>query len=140
MPVFADLAAMQARFENRDLLQLSDDDNTGAIDQARTDAAIESADATILSHIAARHQNAAALAGNDVLTDIACDIAFFRLFRSNPPEWVETRWKAAMSALRDIRDGKTKLDGGTEEADPRPGQIIATSAPQKFGRKNLDAY
>lgn len=140
MPVFANLAAMQARFETRDLLQLSDDDNTGAIVQARIDAAIDSADATILSHIAARHSNAAELAGNPVLTDIACDIAFFRLWRSNAPEWVETRWKAAMTALRDLRDGKTKLDGGSEDAPPRPGQILTSSAPQKFGRKNLEGF
>ena len=72
MPVFADLAAMQARFEARDLLELSDQDGSGELDQARIDRALESADATILSHIAARHKDAAALAGNPVLTDAGC--------------------------------------------------------------------
>lgn len=140
MPVFANLAAMQERFEPDDLLQLSDAANTGALNADRIDQALESADATITSHIARRHKDVAALAGNAVLTDAACDIAFFRLWRSNAPDWVKDRWKAAMAGLKDIADGKTKLDGGTEEAAPRPGAIHTSGDTKKFGRSNMGAF
>ena len=140
MPLFADLAAMQARFEARDLLQLTDDDNSGSIDTARIDQELTTADALIKSYVAARHQDAEALAGNAVLTDIACDLAFSRLYRSNQPEWVKERHKAAIKSLQDISSGKIKLDGGTEEAPPRPGQIRVTSDTQRFGRDKLGSY
>lgn len=140
MPLFADLAAMQARFEDRDLLQLSDDANNGAIDAARIDQALEAADALITSYIAARHKDVAALAGNAVLQDIACDIAFARLWRSNMPEWVKERRKDAIRSLADFAAGKIKLDGGEEEAAPRPGAIHVTSDPQRFGRDKLGGY
>lgn len=140
MPVFADLAAMQERFEDRDLLQLSDAENAGVLNAARIDQALESADATITSHVAARHKDVAQLAGNAVLKEIACDLAFHRLWRSNPPEWVETRKKDAMKALRDIAQGVAKLDGGTEEVAPRPGAIFTGTDPKRFGRQKLDSY
>lgn len=140
MPLFADLAAMQARFEERDLIQLSDAENTGAIVQSVIDAKLASADALITSYVAARHKDVAALAGNALLTDIACDYAFSLLWRSDPPEWVSQRRKDAVARLADISSGKIKLDGGTEEAAPRPGQILTTSDPQRFSRDKLSGY
>jgi len=140
VPLFADLAAMQARFEERDLIQLSDEDNTGAIDADVIDAKLASADALIISYVAARHKDAGSLAGNALLTDIACDYAFSLLWRSDPPQWVADRRKDAIARLADISAGRIKLDDGTEEAAPRPGQIITSSDPQRFGRDNLQGY
>lgn len=140
MPLFADLAAMQARFEERDLIQLSDAENTGAIVASVIEDKLTSADALITSYIAARHASVASLAGNPLLTDIACDYAFSLLWRSDPPEWVLMRRKDAVRRLEDISKGVIKLDGGTEEAAPRPGQIRITSDPQRFSRDSLAGY
>ncbi|WP_067734487.1 phage protein Gp36 family protein [Novosphingobium naphthalenivorans] len=140
MPLFADLAAMQARFEERDLIQLSDAGNTGAIVASVIEDKLSSADALIISYVAARHGDAAALAGNALLTDIACDYAFSLLWRSDPPEWVLMRRKDAVRRLEDISKGVIKLDSGTEEAAPRPGQIRITSDPQRLSRTSLEGY
>lgn len=140
MPLFADLAAMQARFEERDLIQLSDQDDTGAIDAAAIEAKLASADALITSYVAARHKDVAGLAGNRLLTDIACDYAFALLWRSDPPEWVKDRRDAAIKQLGDIAKGTIKLDGGTEEAAARPGQILFQSDEQRFSRDKLSGY
>ncbi len=140
MPLFADLAAMQARFEERDLIQLSDDDNSGGIDAARIDQCLVGADNLIKGYIAARHKNVESFAGNQLLADIACDYAFSQLWRSDPPDWVVTRRKDALKQLSDIAAGKIKLDDGQETADPRPGAIHVTSDPQRFGRDNLKGY
>lgn len=140
MPVFADLAAMQARFEARDLLELSDDSNAGTINTASVNAKLASADAIITGYVARRHRSVAGLAGNAILRDIACDYAFYLLWRSDPPEWVKDRKKHAMKQLEQIASGKLKLDQGEETAAPRPGQILTTSDPQRFGRDNLGGY
>lgn len=140
MALFADLDAMKARFEEPDLVQLSDADATGAIDEAVIEAKLASADALITSYVAARHKDVASLAGSALLTDIACDYAFSLLWRSDPPEWVATRRKDALARLADISKGVIKLDGGTEEAAPRPGQIITSSDPQRFSRSKLEGF
>ena len=140
MPVFANLADMQARFEERDLLQLSDDANTGAINTASIDAKLESADALIVGYVARRHRDTAQFAGSVILRDIACDYAFYLLWRSDAPDWVMDRKKAAMRQLEQIAAGTLKLDQGEEEAAPRPGQILTSSDPQRFGRDNLRGY
>lgn len=140
MPVFADLAAMQARFEERDLLQLTDDDGSGAIDTARIEGKLISADALITGYVARRHRNTAQFAGNTILRDIACDYAFYLLWRSNAPDWVLDRKKAALRQLEQIATGTLMLDQGEEQAAPRPGQILVTSDPQRFGRDKLGSF
>lgn len=140
MPLFADLAAMQARFEERDLIQLSDPDNTGAIVASVIEEKLSSADALITSYVAARHRDTASLAGHPLLTDIACDYAFSLLWRSDPPQWVADRRKDALARLKDISSGVIKLDQGVEEAAPRPGQILVSSDPQRFSREKLKGY
>jgi phage gp36-like protein len=140
VPLFADLAAMQARFEEADLVQLSDAEGTGEIVASVIDKKLESADALITSYVAARHKDVASLAGNPLLRDIACDYAYFLLYRSTVPDWVDSRRKAALAQLADISKGVIKLDGGTEEAAPRPGQILVSSDPQRFSRDKLAGY
>lgn len=140
MPIFADLAAMQARFEARDLLQLSDHENTGAIVTARIEDKLTSADALITGYIARRHRDTASLAGNPILRDIACDYAFYLLWRSDAPDWVIERKKSAIKQLEQIADGKLMLDQGEEIAAPRPGQILTSTADKQFGRDKLGGF
>ena len=140
MPIFADLAAKQARFETRDLLQLTDDENTGSIVPERIDAVLDSADALITGYVARRHRATVQFAGNAILRDIACDYAFYLLWRSNAPEWVLDRKKAAMKQLEQIAAGMLMLDQGEEIAEARPGQILTNTAPKQFGRDNLGGF
>lgn len=140
MPIFADLAAMQARFEARDLLQLSDHENTGELVPARIEDKLTSADALIIGYVARRHRDTASLAGNTILRDIACDYAFYLLWRSDAPDWVIERKKSAIKQLEQIADGKLMLDQGEEIAAPRPGQILTSTADKRFGRDNLGGF
>lgn len=140
MPIFADLAAMQARFEARDLLQLTDHENTGEIITARIEDKLTSADALITGYVARRHRNTAQFAGNTILRDIACDYAFYLLWRSDAPEWVIERKKNALKQLEQIAAGTLMLDAGEETAAPRPGQIITSTDPKRFGRDKLGGF
>lgn len=139
MPLFADLTAMQARFEEADLIQLTDEAHAGVIDAAKVDRALASADALITSYVANRHNDTAGFAGHPVLTDVACDYAFSLLWKSDPPEWVKDRRKLALATLDKISSGAVKLDAGEETAAARPGQILTSGPERKLGG-NLGGY
>ncbi len=141
MPLFADLAAMQERFEAEDLLELTDQAQAGTIDAARIDKALDKADAIITGYVAARHADVPSLAGHPILTEVACDLAFADLWRSDQPEFVKTRRKEALAMLEGVAKGTIKLDEGTEVAKPRPDGSVMISGPvRRMGRDNLAGY
>lgn len=140
MPLFADLTAMQARFEEADLIQLTDEAGAGVIDVAKIDQKLASADALITSYIAVRHKDTASFAGHPVLTDVACDYAFSLLWKSDPPKWVEDRRKLALSTLDKISNGSVKLDQGVETAAARPDQIITSGPERRLGSDSLRGF
>ena len=140
MPRYASLADMKARFEDSDLVQLTDEAGTGAIDEARIDRALGKAAALITGKVAVRHANADAFAAHPLLADLACDLAFADLWRGDLPDWVKERAKSARAQLGDIAAGTLKLDEGVETEAPRPGAIIVDGPPKKFDRQSLDSF
>ena len=140
MPLFATLADMQARFEERDLIELTDEAGTGDIDVARVDASLTRSDAIITGYVARRHKDVALFAGNQLLKDIACDIALHDLWRSDAPDRVKDRHKDAMKRLSDISSGALVLDGGQEVAEPRPDAILFPGRTNTFGRDSLTSF
>ena len=140
MPLFADITAMQERFKERDLIQLTDDAGSGAVDGAKVDRALASADALIIGYIAARYQDTASFAGQAILTDVACDYAFSLLWQSDAPDWVLAKRKAAVATLKDIAAGTVKLDAGTDTAAPRADQILTSGPDRRFSRDSMGGY
>ena len=68
---------------------------------------------------------------------LACDIAYFRLFQE-PTEEARKRYEDALRTLRDISAGKIKLpvaDG--QDAPSRPDVIRATAQTRLFSRDTL---
>ncbi len=139
--VYATIADMTARFDAAELVQLTDDAGTGEIDDARVQLAIDQAGTAIDAHVSAYYKRIdAALPVPAILTDIACDIARYRLFRQGvPPEHIKTLFDSAMRQLRDIAAGKLKLDLGEETFEARPGMILVESQERHFTRKSMEA-
>jgi phage gp36-like protein len=139
MPIiYATLADMQATFEERDLVQLSDWAGAGTIDQARIERALKKAGNKIDGYVAAKYGDRTALPVPPLLTELACDIAFYELHRSTPPDGVKDKHKAAIETLRDIAAGKVKIDEGVVDAQPaRPG-AIHFAGRKRFSRDELD--
>lgn len=136
--VYATLADMQATFEASDLVQLSDWDGTGEIDAARIERAIKKAGNLIDGYVAAKYGDRSALPVPPLLTELACDIAFFELHRGTAPEGVEKKYKSAKETLRDIAAGKVKIDEGDIAAVPaRPG-AIHIAGTRRFSRADLN--
>lgn len=140
MAVFADLASMLERFEELDLVQLTDRAGTGMVDEARIEGALVSADALIIAAVAARYEAAPSFAGHPLLRDIACDHAFSLLWKSDAPDWVKDRRKAAADTLAQIAKGVLKLDEGREEATARPDAILIEGPARRFTRDSLGSF
>jgi len=139
MPIiYATLADMQATFPERDLVQLSDWDGAGDLDQERIERAIAKAGTKIDGYVSAKYGDRTGLPVPDLLRELACDIAFFELYRSTPPEGVTKKHDAAIATLRDIAKGTVKIDVGVVDAVPaRPG-AIHFKGRKRFSRDELD--
>ncbi|MEO6361430.1 MAG: DUF1320 domain-containing protein, partial [Sphingomicrobium sp.] len=98
MPAYAALSDLLERFEQRELVQITDDAGTGAVDQVRIDRALTAATATIDGYLAAKYQLPLARVPDNII-DLCCDIARFKLWRQTPPENVEKAHSTALKML-----------------------------------------
>ncbi len=139
MPIYATVQDMRDRIVEADLIELSDDERTGAVVEARIVTALDQADAEIDGYVGRQYKRADAAAPvPPLLTDIACDIAHYRLYRfSNPTERVDTLYKQALAKLRDIAKGLISLDQGEERLAERDGQVLVESADRLFTRDSM---
>lgn len=136
MAIFASLSDMYDRYNAVDLEQLTDGD--GGVDEQRVERLLESADNLIKSHVSAHYDTGAFASVPPLLTDIACTIAYYRLFSNAVPDQVKDDYKDAIRTLERIADGKVKLDEGSKPAAPRAGAIHVSGNPRLFTRDRMD--
>lgn len=78
-----------------------------------------------------------------VLTNLACDIAIYRMQVLTPDHLVEDarrRYEDAIRRLKDIREGRMDLGLPSATATPGPGPLSVTSAPRLFSRDRLRGF
>lgn len=76
---------------------------------------IYTADGVIDSYISRRYETPLSPVP-PVLTKLSCDLVIYDMFRDRNlkvPDFMQDRYDAAMGMLKDIRDGKMDLPGGT---------------------------
>lgn len=139
MPAYATLDDMLARFQESELVQLTDEAGAGTIDQDKVDQAIVAASGTIDAYLAGAYKLPLATV-HPTLVDLACDMARFRLCRGNPTEGVERAHTAAMKTLREIAAGTIKIDSGVEEHVERPGAVLIEGADRIFSRDRMKGF
>lgn len=126
---------MTARFGEREMIELTDRDNTAgeivpdvltpALDDAvaEIDSYLQSRYALPLSHVPA------------ALIRIACDIARFRLYDDEAPEAVSERYQSAVKFLKSIATGQLSLGPSADgEAPTASGTAEMVSGGRIFGR------
>jgi phage gp36-like protein len=141
---YATPADLEAAFGASELRALADRDRDGAPDPAVMTRALEDADAEINSYLAARY----ALPLSPVpaqIRAIACDVARHRLDALNPRDVVETRYRAALAALRDLSTGKATLgQAGAAASDPAapapPTTVSFVEGARAFGDDRLIGF
>lgn len=141
---YCTLAAITAAIPADDVLQLTDDDNAGEIDQAKVDEAIAFADELIDGSLRGRYT----LPLNPVsglITQVATDIAIYRLYSRRPPvgglmDSITDRYKNATKILDQIQTGKVSL--GAESEGREPGIVASNKKPgeKAFGKDVLNGF
>lgn len=113
------------RFGEAELLQLTDTDQTGLIDEARLNVSLTDADREIDAYIGARHRLPLSTMP-PLLVSLACDMARYKLYTHAPPGEITERYKGARAMLADIAKGQAALEGLTPT---ETAQGITVKAP-----------
>lgn len=140
MPIYATFADMQARYEARDLLELTDPEGTGSPDQNKIETALARASALVEGYVASRYGNRSGMPTPPLLVDLTCTLAYHSLWHTGAPDYVTEARKEAIATLRDIAAGKIKLDEGEEVLPPRPDAIFSSTDQRHFSRDSMEGY
>jgi phage gp36-like protein len=129
---YAVLTDLIARFGERELIQLTDRATPPAdqIDATVAQPALDAAASMIDGYVGAKYALPLP-ATPPLLTDVACDLARYRLYSDQAPEAVRDRYKDAILTLRGISEGRIKIDVAAVEPDPRQ-DVIETSGPERM--------
>lgn len=105
---YASTADLIRRFGEAEIIQLSDHDMTGEVNEAVVAAALADTDELINGYVGGRY--AVPLAPvPPLVVMLACDLARYRLTRDAPTATVEAGHTHAMALLEDISRGKAIL-------------------------------
>tara|TARA_B100002049_G_scaffold217445_1_gene183959 strand:+ start:2678 stop:3106 length:429 start_codon:yes stop_codon:yes gene_type:complete len=107
---YATITAMQQRFGEQDLIYLSarDDAPADAINIPVIEQAITDASDMIDGYLASRYELPLANVPN-LLEQLCCDIARYKLGTNDAPEHVETRYKDAIKFLTSVAKGELSI-------------------------------
>lgn len=125
------------------IIQLTDDENAGSVNQARVDEAIAQADAEIDSYCGGRY-TVPFVTVPDIARKISVDIAIYNLYSRKVEEIPQTRaerYKNSIRQLGDIATGKITI--GEPEADvPEAGgvQTNTTADDRIFTKDSLKGF
>jgi phage gp36-like protein len=130
---------------NQDLIDLTDDDDTGEINTATVSAVLEEASGRVDSYCRGRYQTP--LQTSDDVVSLTLDIAVYLLFsrrrETNVGETVKQRFDQAIAFLKDISNAKASLDqplGDTPQTSLAGPQISKRDRHLKFSDRNLKGF
>jgi len=146
---YATKADLQQRITDAKLVQLTDFDNTGEIDDARISTALNLASATIDSYTSGRYT--LPLVVSDQVKDICLTIAEFKLYEGRQliatPRGFEAHpvadaYDRAIGFLKDVAAGRASLDqpGKTQAAETEVKGPDRTAKPAVFGDDNMSGF
>jgi phage gp36-like protein len=138
--VYATLANLQTLCGDEELIQLTDraEPPAGLIDAVVVAAALVGASNEIDGYVAAQYQMPL-VETPALLTDLACDIARYRLYKDAATDQVRKRYEDAVKTLTNISKGLVKLPIATATAEPagRDGIMVIESEPRAFSRSSM---
>lgn len=140
MAVYATAQDMIDRFEERELVQLTDRHDTGAIDSVVLEGALGDADAKIDSYLVGRYALPLAAVPKP-LKLFACDIARYLLHDNHATEQVTKRYDDAIRFLERVAKGDISI-GATAAGTP-PAAVDGAqveSAESVFKRDNATGF
>jgi phage gp36-like protein len=125
-----------------ELIRCTDDEDTGAVDDAVVARAIADADNEIDAYLGKRHAVPLTIVP-DLVRKLSGDITAYNLYsrRIGPPEFRVQRYEQAISKLREARDGKLSLGEKDPETPPSTSEAPSiSSSPQVFTRDSMKGF
>lgn len=136
---YCTLDDIKSRLGEQTVIQLTDDSGTGAIHAGHVVDAIRDADDLIDSYLRGRYQVPLPSSPPSILR-LSVDLAAFYLYSRRPqgmPEDVGVRYKAAITTLVALQQGKAVLDF-TQAGDPGPRTYRIKAEDPMFPSDLLD--
>lgn len=130
---------LHLRFGSNELLSLAPNENGDGLNTALISAAIADAEAEIDSYINQRYRVPLASVP-DVLVGVACDLARYRLYSTNPTEEVAKRYEQRIAFLRDVSAGRAGILVETTEPGSAFTAGFTGGGCRLFSRDTLKGY
>lgn len=137
--MYATLTDMTARFETAELIQLTDEALNGVIDEAKLATVLTEATGKINAYISKRYPGPFAPVPS-VLTDAACDIARYRLYKTSAPEQVAARYQEVMDWLKMVAEGTATLTGDDGATATQSASVQFSTPDRLFSRDRMRGY
>jgi phage gp36-like protein len=130
------------RLTNSELIQLTDDTNSGAVNAQIVTDCLTEASATIDSYC--RQRYTVPLQQSDQVKGICLDITEYLLFsrRRKMPDTAKQRYQDAIAFLKDVGSGRASLDqpaAALPQTAASPG-VVPTAKPSRFSDDNLQGW
>jgi len=140
--MYCTLADITSTITLDDVLQLTDDNDTGSVDTAKVDEAIAKADGLISAFIGGVTLDTVPELIRQISVELSIYNLYKRRFAANMPESIERGYTHAMDLLKQIQSGKLSIGvEATEQTAPdRHYKTNKTSSDRMFSRSRLDGY
>lgn len=139
---YCELTDINDQIDERDLISITDDDDTGSVDSDKVGAAIEKADAMIDSYLAVKY----AVPMDPVpaiVKKLSVDIAVYELFsrRDRVSDSTRKRFDDAVTFLKDVAKGKAGISGATSaDSSMSSNAPTMTTSPRVFSRIKMKGF
>lgn len=124
-----------------DLIELTDDDNTGSVNDSIVDGAIIDSEGLVDGYLASRYTTPLSTVPN-IIKAFTVDVAIYRIYgrREGAPEDVEKRYNDARQFLKDVSKGVVTLGVKVPAPENSGSQVDIKSDDRIFNRENLNGF
>ncbi|WP_241565249.1 gp436 family protein [Paenirhodobacter populi] len=139
--MYASLEDLIERAGDKELRDIADRDRDGAPDAAVIEAALQDADNLVNTYVGAKYP-VPLPSTPPIVRTWATSIARYVLHRNGAPEHVETDYKDAIAALKDVARGVATLpvEAGESAIAASSGTVMAAHPPQVFTPDRLRGW
>ncbi len=140
---YATLTDIEKSLPQDIIIQLTDDNNMGVVDQAVVDEAIAWADDVIDNHVRGKYP-VPLNPVPDMIKKISVDLSIYflynRRFETDIPEGILIRYKNTMALLDKIQKGQILLNVDTTNKDTSEIRVNKSSEDRDFGAEVWERY
>ena len=132
MATYCTVEQLAAFLGEAELISLTDLSGDGEVDTARVENALVYADGLINGYVGSRYSLPLPVVPQ-LLTELARDLAHYRLYPQQPLEHVKDAYEAALKQLKDVSKGQLALDLGPDAAPAAQSSRLASHGQAKSG-------